>query len=100
MKKELQQLTDELNKKNIEAELHDDVIHVKDKAGTAEDVIKGVGKSLGIEYQIDRKKCSPTCPICQGYTPIVRVAGFSAYFTDLHREVQDQIIARTKQRLN
>ncbi|UCG83293.1 MAG: hypothetical protein JSW38_00235, partial [Dehalococcoidia bacterium] len=30
---------------------------------------------------------------------VVRVAGFSAYFTDCHREVQDQIIARTKQRL-
>ena len=30
---------------------------------------------------------------------VVRVAGFSAYFTDMHREVQDQIIARTKQRL-
>jgi len=30
---------------------------------------------------------------------VVRVAGFSAYFTDMHKEVQDQIIARTKQRL-
>ena len=30
---------------------------------------------------------------------IVRVAGFSAYFTDMHKEVQEQIIARTKQRL-
>jgi pyruvate-formate lyase len=32
-------------------------------------------------------------------TLVVRVAGFSAYFTDMHKEVQDQIIARTKQRL-
>ena len=31
---------------------------------------------------------------------VVRVAGFSAYFTDMHKEVQDQIIARTKQRLS
>jgi formate C-acetyltransferase len=30
---------------------------------------------------------------------VVRVAGFSAYFTDMHLEIQDQIIARTKQRL-
>lgn len=33
-------------------------------------------------------------------TLVVRVAGFSAYFTDMHKEVQDQIIARTKQRLS
>ena len=32
-------------------------------------------------------------------TLVVRVAGFSAYFTDMATEVQDQIIARTKQRL-
>ncbi len=31
---------------------------------------------------------------------VVRVAGFSAYFTDMHKEVQDQIIARTKQKLS
>ena len=99
MKKELQQLTDELKRKGIEAELREDVLHVKDKSGTAEGVIKDVGKNLGIDYQIDRKKCSASCPVCQGYTPIVRVAGFSAYFTDLHKEVQDQVIARTKQRL-
>ena len=36
----------------------------------------------------------------QGIPPfVVRVAGFSAYFQDMHTEVQDQIIARTKQRL-
>jgi formate C-acetyltransferase len=28
---------------------------------------------------------------------VVRVAGFSAYFTDLDEEVQEQIIARTEQ---
>ena len=100
MKKEFQLLTDELKKKGIEAELHESVLHVKDKKGGAEGVIKDVGKNLGIDYQIDRKKCSSTCPVCQGFTPIVRVAGFSAYFTDLHKEVQDQIIARTKQRLS
>jgi predicted GNAT family acetyltransferase len=99
MKKELQQLTDELKKKGIATELCDDMLHVKDEAGNAEAVIKGVGKSLGIEYQIDRKKCGPSCPICRGENPIVRVAGFSAYFMDMHKEVQDQIIARTKQRL-
>jgi len=99
MKTEFQQLKDELKKKGIEAELHEDVLHVKDKSGNAEGVIKEVGKNLGVEYTVDRKKCSPSCPVCQGYTPIVRVAGFSAYFTDLHKEVQDQIIARTKQRL-
>ena len=32
-------------------------------------------------------------------TLVVRVAGFSAYFVDLDRGVQDQIIARTKQKL-
>lgn len=32
-------------------------------------------------------------------TLLVRVAGFSAYFCDMHPEVQDQIIKRTKQRL-
>ena len=100
MKKELQLLTDELKRKGIEAELHEDVPHVKDKKGDAEGIIKDAGQNLGIHYQIERKKCSSTCPVCQGYTPIVRVAGFSAYFTDLHREVQDQIIARTKQRLS
>jgi len=100
MKKELQLLTDELKRKGIEAELHEDVLHVKDKKGDAEGIIKDAGKNLGIHYQIERKKCSSTCPVCQGYTPIVRVAGFSAYFTDLHREVQDQIIDRTKQRLS
>ncbi|MEE8470176.1 MAG: pyruvate formate lyase family protein, partial [Dehalococcoidia bacterium] len=31
---------------------------------------------------------------------VVRVAGFSAYFTDMHKEVQDQIIARTKHTLS
>ncbi len=31
---------------------------------------------------------------------IVRVAGFSAYFVDMNKEVQDQIIARTQQRLS
>ena len=31
---------------------------------------------------------------------VVRVAGFSAYFTDCHQEVQEQIIARTKQKLS
>jgi len=30
---------------------------------------------------------------------VVRVAGYSAYFTDCHRDVQEQIIARTKQKL-
>jgi hypothetical protein len=100
MKRELQQLTDELTKKGIVAELHDDVLHVKDKAGNAEGVIKDVGKNLGIDYQIDRKKCGSSCPICRGDNPIVRVAGFSAYFMDMHKEVQDQIIARTKQRLS
>jgi len=100
MKKELQLLTDELKRKGIEAELHEDVLHVKDKKGDADGIIKDAGQNLGIHYQIERKKCSSTCPVCQGYTPIVRVAGFSAYFTDLHREVQDQIIARTKQRLS
>jgi len=100
MKKELKQLTDELTNKGIAAELHDDVLHVKDKAGNAEGVIKDVGKNLGIEYHIDRKECGPSCPICRGDNPIVRVAGFSAYFMDMHREVQDQIIARTKQRLS
>jgi pyruvate-formate lyase len=30
---------------------------------------------------------------------IVRVAGFSAYFVDMNKEVQDQIIARTQHRL-
>ena len=29
----------------------------------------------------------------------VRVAGYSAYFVDLEKEMQDQIIARTEQRL-
>jgi hypothetical protein len=100
IKKEFRLLTDELKKKGIEAELHEDVLHVKDKKGDAEGIIKAAGRNLGIDYQIDRKKCSPTCPVCKGYTPIVRVAGFSAYFTDLHKEVQDQIIARTKQRLS
>jgi len=100
MKKEFQLLADELKEKGIEAELHEDVLHVKDKKGDAESIIKDAGRNMGIDYQIDRKKCSPTCPVCQGYTPIVRVAGFSAYFTDLHTEVQDQIIARTKQRLS
>jgi len=100
MKKEFQLLADELKEKGIEAELHEDVLHVKGKKGDAESIIKDAGRNMGIDYQIDRKKCSPTCPVCQGYTPIVRVAGFSAYFTDLHTEVQDQIIARTKQRLS
>jgi pyruvate-formate lyase len=31
---------------------------------------------------------------------IVRVAGFSAYFVDMNREVQNQIIARTKHRFS
>ena len=31
---------------------------------------------------------------------VVRIAGFSAYFTDMHKEVQDQVIARTKQKLS
>jgi formate C-acetyltransferase len=31
---------------------------------------------------------------------VVRVAGFSSYFIDLEKEVQDQIIARTEQRLS
>ncbi len=31
---------------------------------------------------------------------IVRIAGFSAYFIDLHKEVQDQLISRTKQKLS
>jgi pyruvate-formate lyase len=31
---------------------------------------------------------------------VVRVAGFSAYFNDCHKEVQEQIIARTKQKLS
>jgi len=36
----------------------------------------------------------------QGVPPfVVRVAGFSAYFQDMNVEIQDQIIARTKQRL-
>lgn len=100
MKKEYQLLTDELKKKGIEAKLHEDVLHINDTKGDAEGVIRDVGKNLGIDYQVDRKKCAPTCPVCQGYSPIVRVAGFSAYFTDLHTEVQDQIIARTKQRLS
>lgn len=30
---------------------------------------------------------------------LVRVAGYSAYFTQLSREVQDDIIARTEQRI-
>jgi formate C-acetyltransferase len=30
---------------------------------------------------------------------IVRVAGFSAYFVDMNREIQDQIMARTQHRL-
>ena len=30
---------------------------------------------------------------------IIRVAGFSAYFVDMNREIQDQIIARTQHRL-
>ncbi len=100
MNKGLQILLDELNKKGVEARLDDDVLHVKDTKGNAETIIKEVGSSLKINYQVERKKCSPSCPICQGYTPVVRVAGFSAYFTDLHKEVQDQIIARTKQRLS
>jgi pyruvate-formate lyase len=29
---------------------------------------------------------------------VVRVAGYSAYFIDLHKSLQDQIIARTPQR--
>jgi formate C-acetyltransferase len=31
---------------------------------------------------------------------IVRVAGFSAYFIDMNREVQNQIIERTKHKLS
>lgn len=100
MNKALEVLSDELKKNGVEAQLHEDVLHVKDPKGNAESIIKEVGKRLEVNYQVDRKKCSPSCPICQGYTPIVRVAGFSAYFTDLHKEVQDQIIARTKQRLS
>jgi pyruvate-formate lyase len=30
---------------------------------------------------------------------IVRVAGFSAYFVDMNKEIQDQIMARTQHRL-
>ena len=30
---------------------------------------------------------------------IVRVSGFSAYFIDMNKEIQDQIIARTQHRL-
>ena len=48
MKTEFQQLKDELKKKGIEAELHEDVLHVKDKSGNAEGVIKDFGKNLGI----------------------------------------------------
>jgi len=55
MKTEFQQLKDELKKKGIEAELHEDVLHVKDKSGNAEGVIKDFGKNLGVEYTIDRK---------------------------------------------
>jgi hypothetical protein len=99
MKENFQQLADELKLKGIESKLDNDMLHVKDTFGNAEGVIRDIGKKLGVEYQISRKSCSPTCPVCQGQNPIVRVAGFSAYFTDLHKEVQDQIIARTKQRL-
>lgn len=31
---------------------------------------------------------------------VIRIAGFSAYFTDMHKEIQDQVIIRTKQRLS
>ncbi len=31
---------------------------------------------------------------------VVRVAGYSAYFTDCHKDVQEQIIARTKHKLS
>ncbi len=99
MKKEFEQLAAELKKRGVEAEFHDDSLHVKDRAGSAEGIIKNVGSKLGVEYVLDRKACSPSCPVCQGHSPIVRVAGFSAYFTDMHKEVQDQIIARTQQRL-
>lgn len=61
--------------------------------------IKQIEEELNTKYNVTRKQCNLTCPICKGEVPIVRVAGFSAYFTDMHKEVQDQIIARTKQRL-
>lgn len=33
-------------------------------------------------------------------TLMVRVAGYSVYFTDLHKDVQDDVIARSEHRFN
>ena len=99
-------MTDNLNKlfdaikDNVTCFIDGDSILIKHSNKDTEKLIKKTAEQLNINITMEKKnKCNSDCPICRGENPIVRVAGFSAYFMDMHKEVQDQIIARTKQRL-
>jgi hypothetical protein len=90
----LETIRQELSELGVKSELEGGLFIVHDnEAGVAAKLLNGRG------IQFERKLCREGCPVCKGENPIVRVAGFSAYFTDMAKEVQDQIIARTQQRL-
>jgi len=100
----LQELVDYLRQAEINCELRDDALFIKHRIKDENNIKNKINtwageKNINLHMNIDNIACSTDCPVCQGKDLIVRVAGFSAYFTDMATEVQDQIIARTKQRL-
>lgn len=96
----IEQLAEILKTKGLVSTIECDSLVIKHADLDIEEFIKDWAKQNFVEVSIKKEnRCAPTCPICQGDNPIVRVAGFSAYFMDMATEVQDQIIARTQQRL-
>jgi hypothetical protein len=88
----------ELHTLGILSEIVEDMLVVHDDGVNNAD---GRGAQYLTEHGIpfERKQCAPDCPVCKGDPLIIRIAGFSGYWEDLHKEVQNQLLARTQQRL-
>jgi len=100
----LTELNNFLTREGFSSELREDSLLIKHQAKN-EEVLRNKINDWQNEHKVNfvmniehGNFCGTDCPICNGKEIIVRVAGFSAYFVDMAREVQDQIIARTKQR--
>lgn len=97
----LQELNNYLTREGTPSELKNDSLFIKHQIKSEKEIKNiiidwGYQNNINFVMNIEKIMCSPNCPVCQGQSPIVRVVGFTAYFTDM--EVQDQIIARTQQK--
>ena len=101
----LQELNTYLGQEGMESELRGDSLLIKHQAKNEEILRNKINDWQNIHHinfvmNIEHGDfCGTDCPVCNGKEIIVRVAGFSAYFVDMAKEVQYQIIARTKQKL-